>query len=411
MKSDRNAEGDSLLWWQWLVLQRSQEYRADGTMCWPMALLKVMRQQGKSVLLCELAMWRASHPDLFGEVQRILHAARVAALADQQQMAARLWAESNGLGGSRRKADSYIEWPDGSYWHVLAMGAVWGQRVGLALLDEGWDLQPTAFWNGLWPAMAQRKCRQAWVFSASNEGDRGLMATMQRSPHCLTMVWGSPSDADPADEAVWHRATPHMTPERLAAMRIAVTAPGFRTEWLNIQPVRSNMGWLPEWDACGHASGTPEGGVGAIEVSQDRSLYGTAVAVQRTDGTVDCWTGSHPTLDAAVEWLKQQRPSTVVVSIGLADRFTGPWGEMQGSVRLTREATPSVRDLVVRNLLRHDHSAAVSDQRQVARTADTEYGELLSAKRSEGAIPTLKAAVWASHTAALPVVEEAPAIW
>jgi len=411
MAADRHAEGTSLLWHQWLVLQRSQEHRADGSMCWPLCLFTAPRQQAKSATLLELALWRASEAELFGEPQRVLHAARVAALADQHQGSARSWADEQGLSGSRRKADSFIEWPDGSHYHVLAMSAVWGQRVSLALLDEGWDMAPSAFWNGLWPAMSQRKARQAWVFSASNEGDRGLIASLRRSPFCLVMAWGAPSDADPMDEAVWWAASPFMTAERLETMRIASLAPGFRTEFLNIQPVRTDMGWLPQWDALQRSFGDHLGGVGGIEVSQDRQLFGTAVAKVRADGTVDCWTGSHPTVEQATGWLVERRPATVVVSIGLAGRVTGPWEEIQGSVKTTREATPAVRDLVMRGRLRHDHGTAASDQMQTARTADTEYGEMLSSKRSAGPIPTLKAVVWAAHVAALPAAGGEPAIW
>jgi hypothetical protein len=80
-------------------------------------------------------------------------------------------------------------------------------------------------------------------------------------------------------------------------------------------------------------------------------------------------------------------------------------------VRTTREATPVLRDLVVRGLLRHDHSPRVADEMATARVVDTESGELLSAKRSPQPIPVLKAVAWAVHAATLPVVDEPPAVF
>jgi hypothetical protein len=362
------------------------------------------------VWLCELAMWRASHAELFGEPQRVLHAARVAALADQQQMAARLWAEDNGLTGSRRKADSYINWPDGSHWHVMAIGAVYGQRVSLALLDEGWALDKQQFWSGLWPAMAQRLDRQAWVFSASNEQDRGLMASIEATEGSLVMVWGAPSDADPDDEATWHAATPHMTQGRLEAMRMARTAPSFKSEWLNVQPVKGGQAWLGGWHDLGIVDGSPHGGIASIEVSGDRSTYGTAVACKQGDGSVEVWTNTFPDLDAACRWVAEQRPVTVLAGLSIKDQVLLP-AEVQGvGMKETRFATPVLAEMVRNGRIRHDHQGATATQLADARVTQTEYGDLLSAKASEGSIPTVKAVCWAVWAAATSTVPE-PAVW
>jgi len=399
MAEDINAEGDGLRWHQWLIVQRALEYNEDGNLCWPLVLITMPRQQGKTVLLAELALWRAAHAHLWGERQRVLHAARNAGLANEVQAACRLWAGDAGLDVKRRMGDSYISFPDGSHWHVRALKAVYGQRVSLALLDEGWDMQPESFWQGLWPAMSERTSRQAWVFSAANGGDRGLIRSMAAAPGTLVIAWGAPKDADYTDERIWDLATPHMTPNRLDAMRTASATVGFEMEWLNVWPFAEEemMGWPPHLNNCKQTIGSPaEGCLGAIEVSQDRARYGYAVAWPEPDGRISALTGTATSLPDAIKALEAWEPSMVFVGLSLRESPLWPWHVQGVGMKETKEATP-ILELRIRNgMLSHDHNAMLMQEALAARVTEVESGMVLSARRSVGPVPTLKALCWAT---------------
>ena len=115
MAGDRKTRGDRLRWWQWLVVQRLGERRADGSWCWPVSFVSVARQLGKTELLAELAAWRCANPDLFdGMPQEVGHCANTVVLAKKVQSTRWSWAGELGYRIGRMTGDTTVEWPDGS---------------------------------------------------------------------------------------------------------------------------------------------------------------------------------------------------------------------------------------------------------------------------------------------------------
>src|SRR4029077_2261396 len=53
-----DRDGTVLRWWQRLALRRIFGHDAAGVLVWPEWILTAARQQGKSILIRELAMWR-----------------------------------------------------------------------------------------------------------------------------------------------------------------------------------------------------------------------------------------------------------------------------------------------------------------------------------------------------------------
>jgi hypothetical protein len=164
----------------------------------------------------------------------------------------------------------------------------------------------------------------------------------------------------------------------------------------------ADPGWPVNFADCGRSDDMlPEFPVGAVEVSQDRSRYGAAVAA-RIGSEVHCWTFSAPSLAEAVEWLESHAPCVVMVGLSLKDEVSGVGAFVQQPAGLSesRQASPVFANLSETGALRHDHNPVLLEEHANARVSEVESGFLLSAKRSQGPVPTLKAAVWAVEGAA-----------
>jgi hypothetical protein len=308
-------------------------------------------------------------------------------------------------------------WEDGSHWSICAVPAIWGWSATTMLGDEVWDIPLDVIESAVWPTLVERVRPQLWMFSTANDAATSLVPTYRRlaldgSPRVCLMEWSAPPGADPDDPAVWRAATPHWSVQRgefLAATRRDVRV----RQWLNVWPgSETGSEWPVGLSLCPPVPGVPpQGGLGALEVSADRSRYGAAVAV-RDGREVLLWSSSHGSLEDAAGWLSGLGPSLVLVGVSLKDQVVGPFAVQPAGVSETRLATPVLQDLVNRGRLRHDHSVALLSEAGVGRTTPTEGGPVLSAKRSGGPIATLKAALWASWAveSGAAVVEE-PAVW
>src|SRR4029077_3987021 len=66
-----DRDGTVLRWWQRLSLRRILEHDETGALIWPEWIWSTARQQGKSVGLRELSMWRLTEWEAIGERQEI----------------------------------------------------------------------------------------------------------------------------------------------------------------------------------------------------------------------------------------------------------------------------------------------------------------------------------------------------
>jgi len=181
-------------------------------------------------------------------------------------------------------------------------------------------------------------------------------------------------------------------------MRTASATPGFEMEWLNVWPFDDDEleGWPPRLSDCKKTGGMPpEGCLAAIEVSQDRARYGYAAAWLEADGRISALTGTAGSLQAAIVALEGWQPSMVFVGLSLRESPLWPWHVQGVGMSETKEATPVLELRIRTGMLSHDHNPTLLSEALGARVTEVESGMVLSAKRSTGPVPTLKALCWA----------------
>jgi hypothetical protein len=270
--------------------------------------------------------------------------------------------------------------------------------------------------------LVERAQSQLWLMSTANPATTALFPSYRRraiegAPGMFLAEWSAPRGSDLADPEVWRAAAPHWTPERGELMSAAQRTRGFAEQWCNQWPnvddSKQRAGFPVGWDECRRADGpVPPFGLAAVETSQDRSLFGVAVAARDSAGMVSVWSRSFPSAVLAADQLAVWAPSTVLVGLSIKDAFPGPWSVFPVGTKETRLATPVLDDLIRRGFLEHDHDPDTAAQSAGARAWLGESGLVLSAARSEGPVSSIKAACWAAWAvgddAFAPVT---PAIW
>lgn len=250
-----------LRWWQALAITRQLEHREDGSLCHRVVVESAPRRAGKSVRVRGLALWRMAHPDLFGEVQTVIHTGSDVAICREIQRGAWRWAEEVAdWTVSRSNGKEAVETPTGDRWLVRAQQAVYGYDVCLGIVDEGWNVKPDTVTEGLEPATLERLSPQIHLTSTAHRRATSLMrshlqvALSGGDEGTLLLLWAAPHGSDPADPKVWRAASPHWSEDRrqMIAKKYAKalageTDPqaddpdpmaGFTAQYLNIWPVR-----------------------------------------------------------------------------------------------------------------------------------------------------------------------------
>jgi len=408
--------------WQRLVLDKALQVDSAGELIWDEVGISVGRQAGKSWLIKSLALARCHFADHFGEAQEIGHLANNLVAARRIQRQSWRWAAQNDLTVRRGIGDERILWPDGSVWFLSSLKAVYGSSAHVALVDEAWDCTEDDVLEGVSPIVIEREQSQFWLLSTANELATPSFLNFRRkalagAPRVLLIEWSAdPATDDLDDPATWFAASPHWSKKR-ERMIAAADPKSRRFQYLNCWPdggTAVDLGWPVGFAGCPPTEGPPPSdGVGAIEVSQDRQRYGVAVAV-RTGVSVAVWTEVFADLERAVEWLNDREPVKVFVGVSLKAEVSafGSFLISPAGTAETKMATPMTQSLVSQGRLSHDHSEGLLAEVAHARVTAVETGDLLSAKRSTGPIPRLKAACWAAWGAATGIADvEAPAIF
>src|SRR3546814_13606222 len=90
-----------------------------------------------------------AHPDLFGEVQTIVHTGSDVAICREIQRGAWRWAEEVAdWTVVRANGKEAMETQTGDRWLVRAQGAVYGYDVCLGMVDEAWNVKPEPVTEG-----------------------------------------------------------------------------------------------------------------------------------------------------------------------------------------------------------------------------------------------------------------------
>ena len=408
MREDGSVRAAGLRWFQWLILQRLLEHRADGSWCWPVSFVSVSRQQGKSELLCEIAAWRCAHPDLFGGwPQEVGHSASTVVVSRQVQSSRWPWAAGKDLEVHRQLGDSQIRWPDRSTWRTMAPENMYGRSMDLILADEAWHWEATAFWQATFPTMVERPQSQSVMWSAAHDTPKSLVSTLIGNPDVGVMMWGAAPGADMSDPAVWRASSAFWSQAREAAMRIASTQASFSTQWLNVWP--SQLRGIVWGSALARLlpPGADKPWTGPVSLALESDIDGTAWGAAASDGVhVVCVSTERK--GEALKWLQGHAPGATAVMCHdavarlMPPDFPVPVEKM--STAAARSATSLFKDAVGSGQLSWDR--VLPQQLEVAEVSGGSGMEYIDAGRSKGSVSALKAATWALWRAAsVPAVD------
>lgn len=411
MASDARSRGRSLRWWQWLVLQRLLEVDAGGQWCWPTGFVSVARQQGKSVLLGELAAWRAAHAEeLFGGRQEIGHSASTVVLSRLLQSQWWPWAADQGHQIAKQLGDSQIVWPDGSTWRTIHAQNMYGRSLDLVLADEVWSWSAEDYWEATFPTLVERPRSQAVLLSAAHDQPKSLVWTLRGNPDVAVMEWGARPGDQQEDPEVWRRSSAVWTPQREQAMRMGLGQSSFASQWLNVWPDPPDTNGANTWGRglaahLGPAGHQPWQGPlhAAVESDPGGKTWGAAVS-----------DGSHvvavavPSLAGAVQWLTGNADGArgLLVHETVAQQLPPdlPLKVTSMPMASVRAATALFRDLIRDGGL--THAGDLAAQLPNAEVTGGGGHEYIAPMRSRGPVAVVKAASWAVWRAAVPESRE-----
>lgn len=419
--------------WQAWALDRALEYRADGSLRWPVVVLSVSRQSGKSVIGKIVCGWRQdAGAAVFGEPQIVL------STANKFQTALELW--QGGAYPLQARRSARVRWARGAEEIGDALGSRWvvqaatanlgvGLSISCGLVDEAWNVERDHVEASLVPTMLERESPQLWIVSTQGDSGSDLLESYRQQgvagladpdqADVLLLEWSADPGADVADLAAWQQASPHWSArrERFIRGQLEILADAvFRTQILN-QRVDALGGWVTrsQWGAC-HAPDLDLAAgadaprlVAAVEYSEDGSLYALVVTQQRGDRIVARTYGER-SLDAL--WRRVcQLPQTalLLVSVGFKGRLPlAPCDTRMVGVTELRLATRTTLRAITDQVIAHNADPDLSRHVLTAVVAYTgETGPVLSQRRSPGPITYARALCWCVG-ATLEVTEQKP---
>ena len=428
----RDRDGTELRWWQRLSIRRMLEHDEAGELIYPEWLWSTARQQGKSVGLRALAMWRLQRSDLIGEPQQISLVSSVVRTAELIQQPARAWArmhKHDGWNSKELNGGQSVTAPDGGAWAVHSPVSVYGSSSGLALVDEAWRVDEKVVSEALEPTLSERRWGQLGLTSTAHSRPSSLMVERRLAamadPASLLIEWSARPGCELDDLAEWRQASPYWHAKREAliarALKRALTTTtlvdgedpvaGFRTQWLNQWPsvVTKNVrvpgiSLTPDgvWDRLA-GSGDAVGRISfAVEDVNGRAVA-VAAAGRMLDGRIVVEAYELGDRRLAWAWIRTHsavRPgcSVVVGPVLATDREYLELG-IESSIStyvLTRQALSRFRAIVSRRDLVHDSSPLLTAQLEAFRVVEGQSG-----LRPVSGDPweVLRAAAWSVHAA------------
>ena len=414
-----------LFGWQRYALERALEHDADGHLVWPLIVLTVGRQSGKSVLSRAVCMWRLHHAEHFGEPQTILHVANKRNTAMEVMRPAGLWAV-NKYGKKSVKwgnTESGIETPDGNRWliHAANDNAGVGYSVSMAFLDEAWRISKSTFMDAIAPTMAMKQDPQAYLVSTAGDSASDLMQTYRQSAidamgsddpdsaEILIMEWSAPVDADPDDVETWRWGSPEWSDKRETFLRQQwqnVEVSAFKRQYLNQWVARADH-WLKDswWKETTSTDELPADAVWTIALESDFDGMGHAVAIAAPDaeGNIIVRATTHRTIkeaDAQLAKIRREHPSLyVLVTPGYVDRLKERFDSLVGQ-REAAAGTQTLLDLFDRRAIKHDGSQTLLEHFSSSTISRRQQGWVLSAPMGRNGIYAARAVMFAASQAA-----------
>jgi len=410
----------NLMQWQRHCVGGVLAHDEHGDLLHRQALVSVARQNGKSKLLEALVgFWCTEMPKLRGEPQTIITTAhkldlaielfgKIAPVLEQHFGAILTWAVG------RNEANL----PDGTRWLVRAATptSFHGLTADLVCIDELWAVSPDAVSIGLLPTMRTR--RSPMLFMTSTSGDesskemlrwreQGLRAIDENKRGSLYFAEFSPaSTTDPMTIEAWLQANPAightLTVDVLAAEAEQPNRNAFLRSSVNLWTASAH-GWLQPgvWANLKTELPMPNGGVLAIEQSQDESRFCGIRAALNGDGNIqikqefvvdtlaECW--------QAVEQICKDTTTRLMITpafeMTMPTRFAHR-SSMVGNRELQRW-TQVARSAIIEQRVRHDGSTLLSQHIDRAVAVKNQGALTLSSLRSPGPIELARCVVFA----------------
>ena len=408
--------------WQAFALGRILETRDDGSLRWPVAIVTVPRQSGKSTMMRALAAWRLFQGERWGEPQNILQVASNRAIAREiWAMSARQLSASTEAQVRYANGQEAVELPDTSKWIVGAANATAGPglSLSLALVDEAWSVDEEVVTGGIAPTLLEREASQLLLISTAGESRSNLLRNFRESAiaqmddpeaaDVLLLEWSAAPEADPDDPEAWRQASPLWTPERakrVATQHRIMETNTFRMQLLN-QWVANASAWITDraWsEAADPTVALPtratNPGTIAIETAVDGLPIGAVLAVSDDEGRVIVRAHVEHSMRGLWAWLETQAKERRGVTILHHSTVRVP--EVPGTNLVPVKASDQVagfgptKAAIESGDLIHDGNPALWEQVLMASVYRSGDGHsMLSQKASEGAIFLARALVWA----------------
>lgn len=440
------ALGQPLMPWQRYVADVTGEVDAFGRYAYPLVVVSVPRQSGKTTL----GLAQAVHRCLQGPDRRAWWTAQTGMDARDkwrefvdQLMASPL---RSMVAGRPRKGNGgeSLRFVNGSTFrpHPPTRDALHGKQSDHNDLDEAWAFDETTgadLFQAITPTQATRPGAQTVIWSTRGTRDstwfHGLINRARAGEPGLALFdWGIPDDADPMNLDVVAAHHPALgltiTPDAVRAARVALgdkPAEFARAYGNRATGAGERVLPAPAWDAAGTLDPLPPGRPAfAAAVSRDGTVGAIVAAVAGPDGVPWCEVIEHRPGRA---WLA---PRLLEITsrhdaVGVAVDRKGPAAPVADALELAgltllplagpdyAAACQDVLDRVTATVptLRHRRHAALDDAADVAgRRTVADGAWVWSRSASTGDICALEAmtlAAWA--VARNPVPAEAPAVY
>lgn len=323
-----------------------QEYAADvigevnpatGLLRWPIVIVSVQRQSGKSAL----TLGTMTHRALTAPGRRIWHTAQTG------QDARDLWLElTEKLDHSPLARIAVAKRTNGSERIILngsstirphppTTEAMHGKQSDLSVIDEGWafsEEQGAALMQAIQPTQSTRPGAQIIILStrgsAASVWFHDLVEQAQDSDHMALIDYGIGEDIEPDDlEAVAdaHPAVGHTIDRGVIDTAAAVLPPAEFLRAYGNRATGSLARIIPadQWHAASDADPIADGArvVIGVAVSVDRAETAIGVAAEDPDGTprlevVEVRPGSSWAADRVASIARRQNATVIVDSIG-----------------------------------------------------------------------------------------------
>ena len=424
--------------WQRHIAHNLLVHDSNGDLLHRQGCLSVARQNGKSTLASAvLGYWATSLAEQRDKPQTIISCAHRFDLAYELFLKLAPIFESKFSGiVSWSMGRNQVEFPDGTRWIIRAATPTVGHgmaAVDFVYIDELWAVSSDAVSLGLMPT--QRTSKSPMMFMTSTAGDessveflkwreQGLRIIDSKKQGKLYFAEFSPkSTVDPMSVEAWYAANPAIAggtisldvleaeseqPNRAAFIRSSVN------QWL-----ASSQGWISPgvWEALVTTEPMPNGGVLAVEVSQDESRYiglrgamnpqgKCQVTVAFVKDTLqDCITAIENEVRDQTTRLLVTPTLELSIPAKLVSRM-----QIVGNRELIRW-TSLARNAILEGKVAHDGSTLLAQHCARAVAVKVQGAVTLSSIRSPGPIELARALCWVVAMASKPVTTRKPMIY